>query len=281
MKYQAHLTTGEFAKLCKVTKHTLFHYDKIGIFSPDIKDENGYRYYSLQQSEEFSVIEILRELDMPLSEIRAYMDRRSPEELLLLLDQQEKQINDKIKKLKQYKGLLKEKSKEIRGALQAEEGKVVLEVHPDEKQIWSEEIQEYEEHSFGYCLAEVLERCDNANVFCGYTIGGIKKRTEVDQKDYISYRHFYVKPISGAGKLKVNIKPAGRYLVIYQRGDFDSYGGAYAQVLEYAREHDLELEDVFYEEAVVDNLGAFDYDGYISKIMIAVKSKFGRDIQGK
>ena len=33
----AYLTTGEFAKLAGVSKHTLFHYDKIGLLSPEIK----------------------------------------------------------------------------------------------------------------------------------------------------------------------------------------------------------------------------------------------------
>ena len=38
-----YFNTGEFAKLCNVKKQTLFHYDDIGIFSPEIKDHNGYR----------------------------------------------------------------------------------------------------------------------------------------------------------------------------------------------------------------------------------------------
>ncbi|MFE4512310.1 MerR family DNA-binding transcriptional regulator, partial [Bacillus subtilis] len=41
-----YFTTGEFSKLCRVKKQTLFHYDEIGLFSPEIKKENGYRYYS-------------------------------------------------------------------------------------------------------------------------------------------------------------------------------------------------------------------------------------------
>ena len=77
-------TTGEFAALCGVTKHTLFHYDALGILSPARVGENGYRYYAPQQLEVFHVIETLRELDMPLSEIRAYLDRRSPGELVAL-----------------------------------------------------------------------------------------------------------------------------------------------------------------------------------------------------
>ena len=40
-----HFTTGEFARLCGVSKHTLFHYDEMGVFSPSGRGENGYRYY--------------------------------------------------------------------------------------------------------------------------------------------------------------------------------------------------------------------------------------------
>ena len=84
MNNERYITTGEFAKLTGVTKHTLFYYDKIGLFSPEIKKENGYRLYSFEQLEVFDVIQILRELDMPLEEIREYMDHRSPGRLLKL-----------------------------------------------------------------------------------------------------------------------------------------------------------------------------------------------------
>ena len=43
------LTTGEFAKICNVKKHTLFHYDDIGLLKPDYYDENGYIFYSYSQ----------------------------------------------------------------------------------------------------------------------------------------------------------------------------------------------------------------------------------------
>lgn len=31
-----YFTTGEFSKLCHVKKQTLFHYDEIGLLSPEI-----------------------------------------------------------------------------------------------------------------------------------------------------------------------------------------------------------------------------------------------------
>ena len=103
MNQERYITTGEFAKLSGVTKHTLFYYDKIGLFSPEIKRENGYRFYSFDQLEVFEVIQILRELDMPLEEIRSYMSKRSPKHLLLLFGEEEKLIDQQMKRLKHMK----------------------------------------------------------------------------------------------------------------------------------------------------------------------------------
>ena len=39
-KSELYFTTGEFARILGVRKHTLFHYDEIGLFSPALKEEN-------------------------------------------------------------------------------------------------------------------------------------------------------------------------------------------------------------------------------------------------
>ena len=81
MNQERYIKTGEFAKLVGVTKHTLFYYDKIGLFSPEIKLENGYRFYSFDQLDVFDVIQTLRELEVSLEEIKGYMNQRSPKRL--------------------------------------------------------------------------------------------------------------------------------------------------------------------------------------------------------
>ena len=45
------LSIGEFSKICQVSAKTLRYYDEIGLLRPEeINPENGYRYYSYQQS---------------------------------------------------------------------------------------------------------------------------------------------------------------------------------------------------------------------------------------
>lgn len=42
MDHNKYMTTGEFARRMGVTKNTLFHYDNIGLFLPEIVDTNDY-----------------------------------------------------------------------------------------------------------------------------------------------------------------------------------------------------------------------------------------------
>lgn len=75
MQKTRYLTTGEFARLAGVTKHTLFHYDEIGLFQPELTDTNGYRYYTVDQLDVFDIIYTLKNLGMPLGQIRDYLIR--------------------------------------------------------------------------------------------------------------------------------------------------------------------------------------------------------------
>ena len=116
-KNPQYLTTGEFARLCGVSKHTLFHYDELGVFSPAVKAENGYRYYSMAQIDVFFVISTLKELDIPLREIKAYLDRRSPEELVRLLQGEARLLDEKIRRLRRMKELIRRKAELTESAL--------------------------------------------------------------------------------------------------------------------------------------------------------------------
>ena len=63
----------EFAELLGVTVDTLLFYDKKGIFSPYLKQEQtGYRYYNTSQISEISLIIQLKELGFSLEEIQLY-----------------------------------------------------------------------------------------------------------------------------------------------------------------------------------------------------------------
>lgn len=114
---ELYFTTGEFARILGVKKHTLFHYDQIGLFSPALKEENGYRYYFVWQMDVFEVIKALQKLGMPLEEIKEYIENRSPERFMKMMDEKEKQIDREIEHLKQMKRFIRNEKNNITAAL--------------------------------------------------------------------------------------------------------------------------------------------------------------------
>ena len=111
MGKQEYLSAGRFAALVGTTKETLFHYDEIGLFVPKRREANGYRYYAMDQMETFDVIGMLRELGMPLAEIRNYLEQRSPEKFGVLLEQEEKVVREKIQRLREMQRWIGEKKR--------------------------------------------------------------------------------------------------------------------------------------------------------------------------
>lgn len=92
-------TTGEFANLFGIKKQTLFHYDDIGLLKPKHRTENGYRYYTIQQVEVFTIIDMLKEIGMSLTEIRNFLQSKNSQDSRELLSEKEKVVEINIKNL--------------------------------------------------------------------------------------------------------------------------------------------------------------------------------------
>ena len=69
------LTIGEFAQLTHLSVRTLRRYHDSGLLEPDRVDPvSGYRYYTSAQIPPAQVIHRLRELDVPLAEVRQILE---------------------------------------------------------------------------------------------------------------------------------------------------------------------------------------------------------------
>lgn len=92
-------TTGEIAKLCGVTVRTVQYYDTRGLLVPSKLSEGGRRLYSEEDLKMMQIICFLRELGLPIDSISQLLSEPdSSSVILLLLDQQEKELRDKISK---------------------------------------------------------------------------------------------------------------------------------------------------------------------------------------
>ncbi|MFI5834108.1 MerR family transcriptional regulator [Micromonospora sp. NPDC051300] len=74
------LTIGEFATVTQLSVRTLRRYHEAGLLEPERVDPfTGYRYYGTEQIPTAQVIHRLRELDVPLAEVRAILATDDPD----------------------------------------------------------------------------------------------------------------------------------------------------------------------------------------------------------
>ena len=68
------VTIGDFSRASHLTVKTLRHYHDAGLLEPsDVDPQTGYRYYSTDQLPVAQVIRRLRDLRMPVAEVKAVL----------------------------------------------------------------------------------------------------------------------------------------------------------------------------------------------------------------
>ena len=70
----AGLTVGDFSRITHLSVKTLRHYHEVGLLAPAaVNPDTGYRYYSTEQVPAAQVIRRLRDLEMPVGEVKAVL----------------------------------------------------------------------------------------------------------------------------------------------------------------------------------------------------------------
>ena len=68
------LRVGELARRTGLTVRTLHHYDRLGLLRPSVRSEAGYRLYDRDDLARLHRIQLLKQLDYSLADIRELLD---------------------------------------------------------------------------------------------------------------------------------------------------------------------------------------------------------------
>ena len=242
-----YFSTGEFAKLCNVNKKTLFYYDEIGLFKPEIVKENGYRYYSVYQLEVFDIIHTLRDLGVPLKQIKSFIDERNPKSVVKFFEYKTGEIENEIKQLRRKQEIMSNKIK------------IIKEAEKIRDNIDNLSIEEQDEEYL------VL-----SNLYIGYPLGFIKTIDDLYSENDYAYTYYYTKVNKNDGENIIK-KPKGKYLVGYLNGSYIDIPGLYKKMLDYVKTHNLELIGHSYEEELINLIAVKDMNDYIIKVSMQIK----------
>jgi DNA-binding transcriptional MerR regulator len=264
-----YFSTGEFAKLFKINKKTLFHYDEIGLFKPEKVEENGYRYYSDYQLDLFNVIYTLKEIGMSLKDIKAFMDNRNPENILKLFSYEYEEIEKEIKSLRRKQEILLNKINLVK------EGKnyntdITIEEQEEEYLVLSKPINISDDSYDLNSYIDHLDYCYKNDLYIGYPVGVIVSRDSLYNKDYNNYSYYFTKVNKGESNENIITKPKGLYVVGYINGYYEKTYLLHKKLMKFIEDNNLNIIGDSYGTVIVDEVVSKNNEDFIIKVSINV-----------
>ncbi|GGA75647.1 MerR family transcriptional regulator [Ornithinibacillus halotolerans] len=270
-KKEKYLSSGEFARLCKVNKQTLFYYDQIGLLSPIFKNEKGYRFYSVHQLDLFNVIDLLKELDMSLKEIQNYMKNKSPESFLHLMYQKRADIVKKRQEIEMKEKIIEAKIKLMEEASHWDFTQVTIEQLPKATLYLSKNIENISNEKFVEVVSDFINELYQSNLDSGYPIGVITKREHILNREFTKHSFLYIEqPIPREGHKYFQIVK-GDFLVGYHVGDEETIPQTYERLLMEMERLQLRLGNYVFEEYVYDHSVKSHEEEFVTKIMMQIE----------
>lgn len=242
MKTKSTLSTGEFARLCKTTKETLFHYDRENILRPKFVSGNGYRRYSIEQYFDFDLISILKDTGSSLKEIRAYLQDMDDRDFLSLLEAKRVVVKKERERLEQREMTLRGIAAVIREVLDFTfDTFMVLEQEEDRLEVLPTQaaLSETREEHVGRWI-KYLDFYKNEKRTPRYPFGIIVSQEDVARGRYLE-RYFFSRATRATPLSRLHVKPKGKYAVIAHKGSEETHREVFLELLRHLQAEGLNM----------------------------------------
>lgn len=264
-------TIGKFASMHDINKKTLMWYDQMDLFKPVVVKENGYRYYSYQQSSTLETILMLRELNVSIKEIKTFIEHKSEEALKTLLNEKIKELSNTIQHMCKIKDAMSEKCNELEELMKIDVHSITV-IEKKEQPLLTIKIKE--DTSIEKEIEQLFEETKKHQISRIYhmkygSILGVDKLYKYKFDDYEAISIYVNKEDFQENN---HICPKGLYLRAYCKGDWGNLRKRYLELLDYAKEHNYVFYGYAYETGINENV-INSMEDYITMIEIPIKER--------
>lgn len=268
-KEQGFLTISEFSHISEISRKALIFYDKIGVFSPKYTAPNGYRYYAHEQIYIISVINILKELGMPLSKIKEYTTDITPEHALDLLRQQKTNLTKKMENLSSIQDMQDSRLQKLEDGCRQDTSMIRIQFYEETPVFISDCFQAARDRIPDEIWLNFYKKCKQNQVSFGYPEGYLVTQNCLlkQQTTHISNLISYVNRPSYAN----GIIPAGYYLSAWGSGGLACTSEIYTRLFHFINENLCQICGNAYEERLIDEVGSADPNSQIVQVRIPIE----------
>lgn len=261
---------GEFSYFAKTTVKTLRFYDEIDLFKPSFVDNNGYRYYSIEDLAKLQLIIELRSYEMPIEKIKKIL---AGDEIKKILIECKNEIKKNLDQNKQNLSLINKLiAKSEKGDIM-KKYEVKLTELPKCIVYYRHGIIDTMSDINAFIL-EAGEECriNNPDLKCtGYCF--VTYEAEGYQKNNVELE--YAEAVEKVGNESKNIKfkklDSQKALITQHKGPYSELGKAYAYAVNYAKENSFEITDKIRECYIHGCWDTDKEDNYLTEIQIPIK----------
>lgn len=270
---QNYFTTGELSQLCKIPRKTLLYYDKLGLITPEVVDENGYRYYKRSQLFLLQLILTLRQLDVPIARIKDYLATRSLTTYGELFHERIDFFTKEIARLEAMKAELQKEVAKLDRIAAIKLNKIML-VHAPAKYLYisnaTEENECFKKRSTH--IANMFAKLQKDVAVTTNSFGYIYDAQILQDFNPQHIQHYFYTLNDRLDTPHCYEKPVGDYLTLYFQGVYMFNNKKNLQLLaDYCREHDLTAQSPLYVTSLCDYWTTGDMSKYVYKLEVLVK----------
>lgn len=271
----ARFTIGQFAALHDINKKTLMWYDEIGLLKPACIRENGYRYYSYQQSAALETILMLRELNVSLEDIRKFMENRTIESFDCILREKIAELTETIGHLRSVQKVLIHHRQDMETLRSLDVSSITL---VEKQSRYLAAVHAAANAPFDQAAELVIAEAKKYQLrrLHDASYGAMLPVESIYQGRFSEYTALYIEMPCPTSKKGLYLQPAGTYLRAFCKGSWDRLPDQYRKILDYAKQQGLTLHGYAYEtginELVIDSM-----EDYITQIEILVTPEDRRD----
>lgn len=261
------LSIKEFAKLTGIKQSTLRHYDEIKLFQPIKRGENNYRYYSVPQTVAVNCIKVMHSLKIPVKKLSEFKKKKTPEDILELLQKHELDLNRELFQLQQAYSLIHTYCGLIQEGLFADEETICRQRMP-ETPIEIGSLNDFSSGGFYESFFAFNKKMADLKINPVYPTGGYYEDISAFMKTPGWPNRFFSYVPTGR-----DMKAAGEYLVGYARGYYGEIGDLPQRIQEYADDQGLKFTGPVYEIYLHNEICVDDPDQYLIQISAPVKKE--------
>ena len=259
------LSIKSFSRLTGIKQSTLRYYDDLGLFSPAVRGENGYRYYSPQQIVTINSINLLHELDMPIRQITHIQSNRSPELMFDILNEKEAALEAEFIKIERSYNVVKTLKRMIQTGLATDES-VIETRFLEEMPIVIGPQNDFAGSQYFYnAFMKFCSEAKQYRIDLRLPVGGLFDDFDAFIASPGRPTHFFSIDPKGLDK-----RPAARYLSAFHRGYYGETGNLAERIKTYINENDLVTVGPVYNIFLHDELSIDDPNNYLMNATVEV-----------